>query len=400
MAITVTNKTSGGQATAATSISSASISPSANTILVVGLAGRKVTGPTQPSVSGLSLTWNHVAGQVWATTRRLDVFWALVGSSPGSGALTFQWGTTHDAVWVVDQISEADADGTIQSNTATTTGLTVEAALGALRDSQSLVWAAFASTSTSFTWTPEGGASESAEASGDHSLLRIAGHYKTNDATVTGTVSSSSAIATVAVEFGISAHIKAGKGTSAFRVSGVRGSGGIVFARTGSGKSALRASGYKMPVNKTGKASSALRASGTALERDSGITKYLEGKILDWLFTGAALAVPSSLYLGLFTAAPDTVAGGTECSGNGYARARFSNAPGSWGEPAAGAIALATCVGFPVATGSWGTITAIGVWDASSSGNLWAWRPISPTYAITSGELVVVEPGDLAMALD
>ena len=172
------------------------------------------------------------------------------------------------------------------------------------------------------------------------------------------------------------------------------------MAKTGAGRAALRAAGYKMPVQKTGAGRTVLRASGTYLERDVGVTKYLEAAILSWLFNGATLTPPGSLYLGLFTTAPDVSAGGVECSGNGYARARFSNAPGSWAEAAAGQKTLATCVGFPVASGSWGTVTAIGLFDASSGGNLWAWRPVSPTFAVSSGELAVVEAGDLVVALD
>lgn len=398
MAIAVTNKTSGGQFTAATSISTASISPSANTILVVGVAGRRTSGPTQPTVSGLSLTWNHVAGQTWATSRRLDVFWALVGSSPGSGSLTFQWASSHDAVWIVDQITEADSDGPVQSAVNTATGTTVAAALGTLRDAQSVAWAAFCSTSSSWTWSPEGGASESAEAFGDNVFLRIAGHYKTNDATVTGTVSTSSDVVTVAIELGIAAYVKTGKAAAPFKGSGARGSGGIVMTKAGAGRAAFKAAGYKMPVQKTGAARSAFRAAGSYRERDVGITSYLEARILNWLFGGVALAAPSSLWLALFTTAPDT---GTpvEPSGNGYARAGYANVAAAFGPAAAGATSNHGTVAFPKASGSWGSIVGIGVYDASSGGNLWLWRPAS-LGTVASGETVVVAAGGLAVTLD
>lgn len=400
MAVTVTNRTSGGQASASTSISTGTVSPAANTILAVAVIGRRSTGPSQPTVSGLSLSWTHVAGTVFATSRRLDVFWALVGGSPGAGALTFDWGETHDAVWAVDEVADADSDGPVQSATATATATTVSAALAALRDSQSLVWAAFGGSVYSYTWSPEGGATETADTAGTNTLIRVAAHHKTGDATVTGTVSTSSTVASVAVEFGIAANIKAGKASAPLRASGERGSGGIVMAKTGAGRAALRAAGYKMPVAKSGAGRAALKASGSYLERDVGVTKHLEAAILAWLFNGATLTPPASLYLGLFTAAPDVSAGGTECSGGGYGRARFANAAGSWADAAAGSKALVTCVGFPVASGSWGTVTAIGIFDAASGGNLWTWRPVSPSMTITSGETVVVEPNDLVVALD
>lgn len=396
MAVTVTNKTSGGQFTAATSISTASISPGAGTILVVAVASRKAPAPSQPTVSGLSLTWNHVVGQVWATTRRLDVFWALVGPSPGAGALTFQWDTTHDAAWVVDQIAEADTDGPVQSAANTATDVTVAAALGTLRDSQSLTWAAFASTSSSFTWSPEGGATESGE--GSQALLDVAAHHKTNDATVTGTVSTSSDVVTVAIELGIAAYVKTGKAAAPFKGSGARGSGGIVMTKAGAGRAAFKAAGYKMPVQKTGAARSAFRAAGSYRERDVGITSYLEARILNWLFGGVALAAPSSLWLALFTTAPDT---GTpvEPSGNGYARAGYANVEGAFGPAASGATSNLGTIAWPKASGSWGSIVGIGVYDASSGGNLWLWRPAS-LGTVASGETVVVAAGGLAVTLD
>lgn len=395
MAITVTNKTSGRSDSATTSHVTASVSPTASAILLVSFCS--TAAPS--GISGMSLTWT-LAGSVafFSGGRHLYVYWALVPSSPSSGAITVMTPIAY-ASWVVDEVAGSDSDGPIQiaTNTASSS-TTVAATLGTLRGSDSVNYSAFG-TNLGGSWTPEGGATETADPS-TTSSPRCAAHHKANDVTLTGTNSQTSHLGTVALELGISAYVKTGKGSSALKGSGIRGSGGIVMTKAGKGSSAFRAAGYKMPVSKSGKASSALKASGGYLERDVGVTKYLEAAILTWLFNGGTLTAPASLYLGLFTAAPDTVAGGTECSGNGYARARFANAIGSWDEAASATKTLVTCVGFPIATGSWGTVVAIGLWDASSGGNLWAWRPVSPTFAISSGELAVVEPGDFAVVLD
>ena len=47
----------------------------------------------------------------------------------------------------------------------------------------------------------------------------------------------------------------------------------------------------------------------------AGFTDYLEDKVLDHVFGGSAYTAPTTLYVGLFTAAPSDTGGGTECSG-------------------------------------------------------------------------------------
>lgn len=393
MAITVTNRTSGKSDVATTSHVTASVSPSASSILLVAFAA--TAAPT--NISGLSLTWT-LAGSVayFSGGRHLYVYWALVPASPPSGAITVTTSNAY-ASWVVDEVAGADSDGPIQiaTNTASSS-TTVAATLATLRGADSVNYSAFGTNGVS-AWTPEGGATETADPS-TTSAPRVAAHYKANDVTLTGTNGATSQLGTVALELGVSAYVKAGKASSAFKGSGVRGSGGIVMVKTGAARSAFRAAGYKMPVSKTGSAASAFRASGSYRERDVGITSYLEARILNWLFGGVALAAPSSLWLALFTTAPDT---GTpvEPSGNGYARAGYANVAAAFGPAAAGATSNVGTIAFPKASGSWGSIVGIGVYDASSGGNLWLWRPAS-LGTVASGETVVVAAGGLALTLD
>jgi len=52
----------------------------------------------------------------------------------------------------------------------------------------------------------------------------------------------------------------------------------------------------------------------------SSFTDYTENLVLNWLLTTNSATRPTAWYVALFTAAPSDTGGGTEVSGNGYAR--------------------------------------------------------------------------------
>ena len=52
----------------------------------------------------------------------------------------------------------------------------------------------------------------------------------------------------------------------------------------------------------------------------SSFTDYTENLVLTYLLTTDSATRPTAWYVGLFTAAPSDTGGGTEVSGNGYAR--------------------------------------------------------------------------------
>ena len=123
-------------------------------------------------------------------------------------------------------------------------------------------------------------------------------------------------------------------------------------------------------------------------------TNFLETEILDHVFAGAAYTAPSTKYIGLFTAAPGETGGGTEVSGSAYARQTmaFSTSGDTTSNSAA--------VEFPTATGSWGTITHVGIFDAVSSGNLMVYATLTASKAITTGDVFRVPSGDLDITLN
>jgi|TARA_B110000881_G_C18540087_1_gene498049 hypothetical protein len=123
-------------------------------------------------------------------------------------------------------------------------------------------------------------------------------------------------------------------------------------------------------------------------------TNFLETEILDHVFAGAAYSAPSQHYLGLFTAAPGEAGGGTELSGSAYVRkaVNFATSGATTSNNAA--------IEFPTATGSWGTVTHVGVFDAASSGNLMAYATLSSSKAIATGDVFRVPSGDLDITLN
>lgn len=128
---------------------------------------------------------------------------------------------------------------------------------------------------------------------------------------------------------------------------------------------------------------------------------YLENKLLDHVFGGTAYSAPGTLYLGLFTAAPSDSGGGTEVSGNGYARKAVTNNTTNWPNASGGSKAVGAAQEFAAANGgSWGTITHFGIFDASSAGNLLAWGALTASKAIADADVFRFDAGNITITLD
>jgi len=121
-----------------------------------------------------------------------------------------------------------------------------------------------------------------------------------------------------------------------------------------------------------------------------------ETLVLNWLFTAGSATRPTSWYLALFTSNPDEDASGTEVSTSGTAYARQSVAFTVSGNTASNSAAIE----FPTATASYGTVTHVGVFDASTAGNLIAYAALTTSKAIDTGDVMRVPAGDLDITLD
>lgn len=127
------------------------------------------------------------------------------------------------------------------------------------------------------------------------------------------------------------------------------------------------------------------------------LSDYLENKLLEHSTGKAAWTAPTHTYLGLYTVAPTDSTAGTEVSGGNYARVQLT-----WGAASEGSISLSANARFPAAgTASvdYGTVTAIGILDAVTNGNLLWYSPISPTITIDTGDTFTVISGGITLSL-
>ena len=121
-----------------------------------------------------------------------------------------------------------------------------------------------------------------------------------------------------------------------------------------------------------------------------------ETHVLNYVFTTTSVTRPTAWYLALFTSNPAEGASGTEVSTSGTAYARQSATFTVSGNTASNSGAIE----FPTATASYGTVTHVGVYTASSGGDLIAYAALSTSKAIATGDVFRVPAGDLDVTLD
>lgn len=118
---------------------------------------------------------------------------------------------------------------------------------------------------------------------------------------------------------------------------------------------------------------------------------YLEAKLLDHVLGATTYTPPSTVYIALFTASPSDSGGGTEVStsGTSYARVAVTNNTTNWPN-ASGTSPTSKSNGttftFPTATADWGTIVAMAIFDASTSGNMLYWATLNASKLVSNGD--------------
>lgn len=121
----------------------------------------------------------------------------------------------------------------------------------------------------------------------------------------------------------------------------------------------------------------------------SGFRTFLQDEILDHLF-GKGVYSPPSIYVALI--------GVAEISGNGYAR--VSTVPADWTVSSGGAISNASEIAFPVATGDWGVVAEVALYDAPSGGNQLVKGLSNPPQVVATGKVFTIAIGDADLILD
>lgn len=127
----------------------------------------------------------------------------------------------------------------------------------------------------------------------------------------------------------------------------------------------------------------------------SAASDYLENKILEHTLGITSYTAPTTVYLALFTSDPTDAGTGTEVSTGGYTRQSIS-----FGTVASGSVSSNADITFGPASANYGTVTHIGVYDASSAGNLLYHGSLSASKTIETNDSFVVESGDLTITLD
>lgn len=129
----------------------------------------------------------------------------------------------------------------------------------------------------------------------------------------------------------------------------------------------------------------------------TGFTNYLGIEIVEHVIGRAAIySVPSNTYLALFSAAPTDAGGGTELTGNNYARVTV--APTDWDSTTStGSVTNVNDLDFPVASGDWSQAVAAGLCDAATSGNLIAWAALTTNKTVLSGDTGRFPAGNLTL---
>jgi hypothetical protein len=128
----------------------------------------------------------------------------------------------------------------------------------------------------------------------------------------------------------------------------------------------------------------------------AALSDHAEKLLLDWLMTTGSATRPTAWYVGLFTAAPSDSGGGTEVSSGGYSRQTVAfDAASSPG----GTTSNSGAVTFTASGGSYGTVTHIGIFDASTSGNLLWHGALTASKTVGDGDTLEFSTGNIDLTL-
>jgi hypothetical protein len=123
------------------------------------------------------------------------------------------------------------------------------------------------------------------------------------------------------------------------------------------------------------------------------LTNYLENKLIDHFLGTTSYTMPADVYIALFTVAPADAGGGTEVTGGSYARQIVTFSGASSG--ATSNDSNIDFTGMPAAT-----TVAIGIFDASTSGNMLLYGTLTTNKTTDAGDTLRIATGDLDISID
>lgn len=137
------------------------------------------------------------------------------------------------------------------------------------------------------------------------------------------------------------------------------------------------------------------------------LSDYVENKSIDLLVRGQAWTAPSTINVGLSTAACSDSSIGTEVSGGSYARVAVTASLANWaGTQSAGSTSASSGTGgqtsnnaavtFPTPSAGWGTVTHFFLHDGT---NLLVCQALTTSKTINSGDSVSFAIGAITLTL-
>jgi len=126
----------------------------------------------------------------------------------------------------------------------------------------------------------------------------------------------------------------------------------------------------------------------------ANFSNYLENALINATLRNTSYTSPTTVYVALYTSDPTDADSGTEVSGGSYSRTAVT-----FGAPSNGVATNNADVTFPTSTGSWGTVTHVGVRDATTAGNLLYHASLTTSKTVGSGDIFKISSGNLSVTL-
>ena len=118
----------------------------------------------------------------------------------------------------------------------------------------------------------------------------------------------------------------------------------------------------------------------------------LHNKLIDHVLKTTPFPVPTDIYVALYSVAPTIAGGGTELTGNGYAR-KVHN---SWDPSASGGSENTGVITFAAASGGdWLEAVAFALHDAITGGDFLGWGDLTTARTVLDGDNAEFADGEL-----
>ncbi len=159
---------------------------------------------------------------------------------------------------------------------------------------------------------------------------------------------------------------------------------------------------FPLPAPKLVETGDAMRVPAGALTIEIGpglFSNLIKNQLLNNLFGGVAMNTIPTMHIGYTTSASSNTAGGTEPTGNGYARVQVSNNTGMFAPGATGNKTNALELTWPEATGNQGTAVGLSFWTAATGGTYIGFAS-TPNRVIDAGITPYLPSGILDLLLD